>query len=334
MPLWNQSAQDEKKQRLDQEKAEAEISRKSLESGGLPLKAQQRLSEKMKAEQPLFTSNLSTNEFLLIHQQGYEPLSQVMGCSFYHVGRQYLISNSVLKKSSATPFQQELTVLSEAHQRAARLALGRLRQEATLLKAHGVIGVRFTRRKYGWGRHMLEYTAIGTAVRLSQGPPPSRPFLSDLSGQDFWKLLQAGYYPAGVVTGYCSYYVALGYTLGQKVLNWLRGGINNQELAPFAQGVATARQIALRRATAMARDVNARGIVGVQVEIEREMSEYETEEPRGKSLGLTVHFAVIGTAILGKKKSQAMPIPQSTLTLTKLRPEPSKQDQELTLNEE
>lgn len=254
--------------------------------------------------------------------------------AFYHVGWQPTIKSSYLGKYSAQPIQEELTVLSEAHQKAARLALGRLRQEAALLKAHGVIGVRFTRRSYEWGRHMLEYTAIGTAIKLPQKPLTSRPFLSDLSGQDFWKLLQAGYYPADVVTGYCSYHVALGSTLGIKILNIWKMGASNQEIAPFAQGIATARLLAMRKAAYMARDANARGIVGMQVEMEREIIEYETEEPKARSLDLTVHFAVIGTAIFARKKDQRLPAPRPILTLTDLRPEHYGQNRELTFNGE
>lgn len=229
----------------------------------------------------------------------------------------------------------ELTIISEAHQRAARLALGRLRQEAVLLAAHGVIGVRFTRRSYEWGPNLLEYTAIGTAVKLPHTPPPARPFLSDLSGQAFWKLLQAGYYPAGIVTGYCSYNVALGSKMAQQMLNVWRWGANNQEIAPFAQGISTARQIAIKRASDMAHSVKARGIVGMQIEMEREITEYESEynERKTKSLNLTVHFAVVGTAIIAAQKKQSLPTPKLTLTLTDLRPGQYGQNRELTFDQ-
>jgi uncharacterized protein YbjQ (UPF0145 family) len=50
-------------------------------------------------------------------------------------------------------------MITNAHQHAAQLALGRLEQEAALLKAHGVIGVRLNTRDYAWGQNMLEYTA-------------------------------------------------------------------------------------------------------------------------------------------------------------------------------
>lgn len=85
----------------------------------------------------------------------------------------------------------------------------------------------------------------------------------------------------------------------------------------------------------MARDVSARGIVGMQIEIERDFTEYELEfnEKQVKSLNLTIHFAVTGTAIRVAKKEQSMPTPRLTLTLTDLRPGQYGRNRELTFNE-
>src|SRR5579883_2595247 len=246
MPLWKRSSPEEI-QRRQQEQQEAEASRQALQAGGLPLKAQRRLSEEMEAGHPLFTSDLSVNEFLLTREPGYQPLSQVMGSSIYQVGWQYL------RQYTWNTQAREMDTLSQAHQHAASLALSRLEQEAKLLGAHGVVGVRFARRSYEWGSHLLEYTAIGTAIKLPQTPLPAHPFLSDLSGQEFWTLLQAGYYPAGVVTGYCSYYVSLGSNLTQQIQGWWSGGSYNQEIQPFTQGLYTARHLAMNRAIDMAR---------------------------------------------------------------------------------
>ena len=35
-----------------------------------------------------------------------------------------------------------------------------------------------------------------------------QPFTSDLSGQDFWTLIRAGYAPLGLVMGSCVYHIA------------------------------------------------------------------------------------------------------------------------------
>src|SRR5579875_2892985 len=270
MFFWKKPSPEEQ-QRREQEARDAAASLQSLEAGGLPLQAKRRLQAEMEAGHPLFTSDLSTNELLLTRQQGYQPLSQVMGSSIYHVGWQYT------RRYGWNIQASELNVLSQAHQHAAQLALSRLEEEAALLHAHGVIGVRFVRRDQDWGQGLIEYTAIGTAIRLPNAPLGSHPFLSDLSGQEFWTLLQAGYYPAGVVTGYCSYCVSLGSNLTQQIQGWWSGGGYNQEIQPFTQGLYTARHLAMNRAIDMARKQQALGIVGMHIENSRQISEYETE---------------------------------------------------------
>jgi uncharacterized protein YbjQ (UPF0145 family) len=322
MPLWRRSSPEEI-QRRQQEQQEADASRQELERGGLPLKAQRRLREEMEAGHPLFTSDLNTNEFLLTGESGYRPLSQVMGSSIYQVGWQYT------RQYTWGTQTMELKTISEAHQQAALLALGRLEQEAKMLGAHGVVGVCFNRRGYEWGANLLEYTAIGTAIKLLDVPLPAHPFLSDLSGQEFWTLLQAGYYPSGVVTGYCSYYVALGSNLTQQIQGWWTGG-NNQEIGPFTQGLYTARHLAMERAASMARKQQSLGVVGMHIENERSIQEYETDNPSRKYLDLYVHFSVLGTAIIAVKKDHVIPSPRPALVLTDLRPGRYGQNQEFT----
>src|SRR5436305_1380101 len=109
-----------------------EASQQSLEQGGLPLNAIDRLREQaLRQGTPghIFTSDLSVNELALIGQAGYEPLGQVMGSSMYHIGWQYMPTGSYNWSSSSG----ELTVLTEAFYQARHLALGRLQQEAALL---------------------------------------------------------------------------------------------------------------------------------------------------------------------------------------------------------
>ncbi len=285
------------------------------------------MSEETEAGHPLFTSDLSTNEFLLTRKEGYIALSQVMGSSIYQVGWQF--SRNYTWNTVAS----ELTTVSNAHQHAAQLALGRLEQEATLLKAHGVIGVRLTTRSYEWGQNLLEYTAIGTAIRLPNTPPPQHPFLSDLSGQEFWTLLQAGYYPAGVVTGYSSYYVSLGSNMTQQLRGWFGSGGYNQEIVPFSQALYTARDLGMYRLVNMARRLNAFGVVGMHIDYNRNIQEYETENPSRYYLDLFVHFSVIGTAIRAQKQDHVIPEPKLTLSFTDLRPGQRGETRELTISE-
>lgn len=330
MPFWKRIPPEEQQRRI-QAQQEAEESRQSLEAGGLPLQARRRLTEETAAGHPLFSSDLSVNEFALTRNKGYVALSQVMGSSIYQVGWQYTRNYTWNTQAS------ELTVLTNAHQQATMLALQRLEEEATLLKADGVIGVRFTRREYEWGQNLLEYTAIGTAIKLPNSPVSSQPFLSDLSGQEFWTLLQAGYYPVGLVVGYCSYYVSLGsnYT-GQIRGGWYGTGMYNQEITPFTQGFYTARHLAIRRLEDMARRFNAVGVVGMHIDAHRDVIDYEQERSGGLRLyymDLKVDFSALGTAITALRRDHVIPKPQPTLTLTDLRPGQRGETRELTIRE-
>ena len=95
---------------------------------------------------------------------------------------------------------------------ARELAMTRMEEEADELGADGVIGVRLDVGRYEWGENLAEFMAIGTAVMHREGElhrtPNGRPFTSDLSGQDFWTLLHAGYRPVALVMGSCVYHVA------------------------------------------------------------------------------------------------------------------------------
>lgn len=149
---------------------------------------------------PLFTSDLSVNEFLLIQDAGFEPLGLVVGSSIYHVGIQ------VVRWTASC----ELNVLSRAMYHACELAMNRMEAEAEELGADGIVGVRLTIQFYDWGKNMAEFMAIGTAVRHGKGgswrTPAGRPFTSDLTGQDFWTLLQTGQRPVALVMGNCVYH--------------------------------------------------------------------------------------------------------------------------------
>ncbi len=281
---------DREAERARQERQEA--SRRSLEQGGLPLNAIDRLREQAARQGTpghLFPGDLSVKELTLVHQAGYEPLGQVMGSSIYHVGWQWMPTWS---GSSG-----ELEVLTQAFYQARHLALGRLQQEAALLGATGVVGVRLERKEYEWGAGMLEFAAIGTAIREADVPPANvsgvAPFVSDLSGKEFWMLRQTGYRPVGFAVGNCTYYqVPTWRTQNAMTGGFFGGAWQNQELTDFTQAVYNARALAMRRMEQEARAVGAEGIVGADIQVEmepREINENRTD--------MLYHFTAIGTAI-------------------------------------
>jgi len=86
--------------------------------------------------------------------------------------------------------------------------MARMRAEADHLAADGIVGVQLRMQMYAWGQHCLEFVATGTAVRHLAGQgthraPDGGAFTSDLSAQDFFRLLAAGAVPVAFVLGTC-----------------------------------------------------------------------------------------------------------------------------------
>jgi uncharacterized protein YbjQ (UPF0145 family) len=262
--------------------------------------AMHRLAE-LRGENPrgkaLFTSDLSVNEFLLVREAGFRPLGLVLGSSIYHVGVQ-------LRKWSAS---QELEKLSQAMYHARELAMTRMEAEAAALGADGIVGVRLEIDFKEFGHNLAEFIAIGTAVIGEQPPATGEtwrnnkglPFTSDLSGQDFWTLIQSGYAPLGMVMGSCVYHIAHR-SAGQTMGNFG----TNTEVANFTQALYDARELAMTRMQKEAEDLDAEGIVGVQL----------------KNLGHiwgghTTEFFAIGTAIRPLREDHHITTPTMVVSL-------------------
>src|ERR1700760_2450997 len=202
-----------------------------------------------------FTSDLSVSEYVLLGEAGLEPLGFVVGSSIYHVGMQ------VGRWSQ----NQELQVLSQAMYNARELAMSRMQSEADHLGADAIVGVELRMQMYAWGQEVLEFVATGTAVKAIGGTgvhraPNGRAFTSDLSAQDFFRLLAAGAVPVAFVLGTCVYHIA-----HQSAMQALRQSGQNQEMVQFTQGVYDARELSLSRMQAEADQAGASGIVGVSV---------------------------------------------------------------------
>jgi uncharacterized protein YbjQ (UPF0145 family) len=260
-------------------------------TAGIPEHGRERL-ERMKARS-LFTSDLSVNEFLLVRAAGFEPLGLVVGTSIYHIGFQAGQWNK----------SQEMDVLTQAMYHARELAMTRMEEEAEQLGADGIVAVRLEVSRREWGNDLAEFVAIGTAVRHRDGKlhraPNGRPFTSDLSGQDFYTLLNAGYRPVSMVMGTCVYHVA-----HQGLGGFLKRVGRNIEMPNFTQALYDARELAMERMQAEAEAAEAEGIVGVQL----------VEGNHGWSSHVLEYFAV-GTAVVPTSDTHEIPAPSFVLSL-------------------
>ncbi len=264
---------------------------------GLPEDALRRLGELAPGaggKPGLFTSDLSVNEFLLVKEAGFDPRGLVFGSSIYHIGLQ----------GRSWSKNRELTKLSQAMYTARELAMSRMESEAKVLGADGVVGVRLDINFYDWGPHSAEFIAVGTAVSARDEPgqwltAAGAPFTSDLSGQDFWTLVQAGYMPLGLVMGTCVYHIghrSIVATVGQTG--------SNTEVVPFTQALYEARELAMTRMQDEAERLGAEGIVGVQL--------VEKSHFWGSHV---IEFLAVGTAIRPIRDDHVIERPQMTLSL-------------------
>lgn len=244
--------------------------------------------------QGVFTSDLSVNEYLLVREAGFEPIGLVLGSSVYHIGYQ----------QSRWRQSMEMDVLTQAMYHARELAMSRMEEEADELGADGVVGVRLHINRYEWGENMAEFLAIGTAVAAREKGVNyrtfrHRPFTSDLSGQEFWTLLKAGYRPLSLVMGSCVYHVA-----HQGMFQSLNIMGQNTELPNFTQALYDARELAMERMQAEAHEEQAEGIVGVRIE--------EGSHGWGSHV---IEFFAVGTAVTPTRPDHTIESPQLVLAL-------------------
>ena len=263
---------------------------------GLPPDAMRRLQELEGSgdRRPFFTSDLSVNEFLLVKEAGFDPRGLVYGSSIYHIGLQ--------RRTWST--NQELDKLTQAMYTARELAMARMEAEAEVLGADGIVGVRLDINYYDWGRHSAEFIAVGTAVSArgaagSWRTDEGKPFTSDLSGQDFWTLVQSGYMPLGLVLGTCVYHVAHRGPLAAATQSMV-----NTELDNYTQGLYDARELAMTRMQDEALRLGAEGIVGVHLE---EKSHFWGSH--------VIEFLAVGTAVRAAPGHEGPGHPQLVLPM-------------------
>lgn len=268
------------------------------DSQGIPADAMRRLAKLQPGKAgSIFTSDLSVNEFLLVREAGFTPIGLVLGSSIYHVGIQI----------GRWGKNQELETLSQAMYHARELAMTRMEAEAAELGADGIVGVRLSMEAREFGNDIAEFIAIGTAVKADHPAPGGSgwrnnkglPFTSDLSGQDFWTLIRAGYGPLGMVMGTCVYHIA-----HQKMGAVFSNFGKNVEIEPYTQALYDARELAMARMQAEAEQLDAEGIVGVRLNAHNH-----------RWGGHTTEFFSIGTAVRALREDHEIERPTMVLSL-------------------
>jgi uncharacterized protein YbjQ (UPF0145 family) len=274
----------------------------------LPPAAESRLAEIRRSG--TWGSALSADEFTAIRGVGFEPVGQVLGAAVYNVGytggyacpgawagygasyvTPYRSVTAVSGVSSLGSFGPMVQTLYQAR----RTALGRMSAECAELGGHGVVGVMLTIGSFPAGG--LEFKAIGTAVRAPGGVALKKPFTSDLSGQDFAKLIMAGWVPVGM---------ALGISVGARHDDWLtinqtRWGTGNTEVSGYTDLVNQSRHDARTQLDQDVARLGGRGVVVKTMDMRIRERECPMVEHRRDHIA---EVTIIGTAIAQFTRSQ------------------------------
>jgi uncharacterized protein YbjQ (UPF0145 family) len=291
---------------------------------GLPPAAEARLAEIRGSG--TWGSALTADEFTAIKSAGFSPVGQVLGAAVYNIGYTGgyscpaygagygvgrlggygAVPYSTVTATSGSGSLGSYAPLVRTMYEARRQAIARMTAECQELGGHGVVGVRLTIGSFPAGG--LEFKAIGTAVRAPGAVTLRQPFTSDLSGQDFAKLLMAGWVPAGLV---------LGIAIGARHDDWVtvtqtRWGSGNTEVQGYTDLVNATRHDARHQ---LALDVARHGADGVVLqEMEIRVGEHECPVQEGRR-DHVLEATIVGTAIARFAGRAAPPPPLAIMSL-------------------
>jgi uncharacterized protein YbjQ (UPF0145 family) len=205
--------------------------------------------------------------------------------------------------------QGPLGPLVRAMDQARRTAVDRMTAQCAELGGDGVVGLRVSRGSFLLGGQ--EFSAIGTAVRArgaardagcgavdsaGRGATDSAaqrllaPFTSDLSGQDFAKLIMAGWVPAGLVFG-----VAIGACHDDwQTTRQTRRWSGNREVAGWTEVVNQSRRDAGRRLQADVQRLGGEGAVIASMQLRVSVRDCPAQPGRRDHI---IEASVLGTAV-------------------------------------
>jgi uncharacterized protein YbjQ (UPF0145 family) len=272
-----------------------------------------------------WSSALTSDEFAAVRTAGFEPAGQVLGAAVYNIGYTggygcpgawggYNLgwAPAAQTQVSSGGGYGSFGPLVKTMYEARRTAISRMVAECAELGGHGVVGVRLTIGSFPTGG--LEFKAIGTAVRAPMTPPLRHPFTSDLSGQDFAKLVLSGWMPAGLV---------LGITIAARHDDWrtvgqTRWSAGNAEVNGWTALVNDARHDARVQLAADVKRVGAEGVVIADMDMRIRERECPAQEGGHDHI---VEAVNIGTAIVRFKSSHLERSSRPPLAIMSLDPQ-------------
>jgi hypothetical protein len=149
----------------------------ALERDELPEFVTHRLEEAA-AGRGAWVATMTPAELLLARSHGIRPLATVSGTCWFHYGWSW----------------------TQGHAQGWHEALDRLRRAATAAGANAVVDVRMRTLRHRVDSSM-DYTLIGTAMRIDRLPPGKDPVVATVPALEFVRLLEADIVPVGIAVG-------------------------------------------------------------------------------------------------------------------------------------
>ncbi|WP_425228734.1 heavy metal-binding domain-containing protein [Sphingomonas sp.] len=149
----------------------------ALQHNGLPPFVQERLAA-AGAGQGAWVATMTPAELLLMKSHGIRPVATVSGTCWFAYGRSW----------------------TEGHAQGWHQALDRIGREAAAAGANAVVDVRMRTLRHPMGASM-DFTLIGTAIKLDGLPPTPHPVIATVPAIEFVRLLEADIVPVGLAVG-------------------------------------------------------------------------------------------------------------------------------------
>ncbi|MBI4346100.1 MAG: heavy metal-binding domain-containing protein, partial [Elusimicrobia bacterium] len=184
---------------------------------------------------------------------GFTPIRFVFGNVAYAIGL-----GGGVKGAFRGLARGEVREFSEIFNRTRHLALERITREAEAAGGNAVIGIRTLIRPF---QGMQEMIMLGTASRHRGLPPPwtDGVVTSDMSNEEMWNIIHAGYMPIRLVLGVSVYSLGLAGGLTSFFKSLVRG-----EIPELTSLIYEARANALAKIEADARIADADDVVGIK----------------------------------------------------------------------
>ena len=192
----------------------------ALQRGTVPNATRERL-EGARAGRLPWMATLTPAELMIVRSHGLRPVASVSGTCWLHYGWSW----------------------TEGHAQGWGTALHRLREEAKAAGANAVLDVKMRTIPLGV-ENSMDFTLIGTAVRIEGLRPAPEPLVATVPALEFVKLLEADVVPTGLAIG--AKYDWMNDWRGRTNQTWM-GNVESTALGQFWERVRQQAHGELRR---------------------------------------------------------------------------------------